>query len=68
MCGPRIWYQSCGSELGRAVRISSFSARLFGLMRSIVGDVTSKYYVIDGVEALQKFGQDAWCVALALLL
>ncbi|WVW86789.1 hypothetical protein I302_108843 [Kwoniella bestiolae CBS 10118] len=24
------------------------------------GDVTSKYYVVDGVEALQKFGQDAW--------
>ncbi|GFZ50052.1 hypothetical protein JCM24511_07805 [Saitozyma sp. JCM 24511] len=24
------------------------------------GEVTSKYYVVDGVEALQKFGQDAW--------
>ncbi|WWC73546.1 uncharacterized protein I206_107518 [Kwoniella pini CBS 10737] len=24
------------------------------------GDVTSKYYVVDGVDALQKFGQDAW--------
>ena len=24
------------------------------------GDVTSKYYIVDGVEALQKFGQDAW--------
>ncbi|WWC95492.1 hypothetical protein V866_002356 [Kwoniella sp. B9012] len=24
------------------------------------GDVTSKYFVVDGVEALQKFGQDAW--------
>ena len=23
----------------------------------------SKYYVVDGVEALQKFGQDAWLVA-----
>ncbi|RXK34873.1 parafibromin [Tremella mesenterica] len=24
------------------------------------GEVSSKYYVVDGVEALQKFGQDAW--------
>ncbi|WVQ79261.1 hypothetical protein IAT38_001357 [Cryptococcus sp. DSM 104549] len=24
------------------------------------GDITSKYYVVDGVDALQKFGQDAW--------
>ncbi|WWD20179.1 hypothetical protein CI109_104655 [Kwoniella shandongensis] len=24
------------------------------------GDVTSKYYIVDGVDALQKFGQDAW--------
>ncbi|WVF68538.1 hypothetical protein IAT40_003306 [Kwoniella sp. CBS 6097] len=24
------------------------------------GDVISKYYVVDGVDALQKFGQDAW--------
>jgi hypothetical protein len=25
-----------------------------------VGDVMSKYYIVDGVDALQKFGQDAW--------
>jgi parafibromin len=31
----------------------------FGLTHS-TGEVTSKYYVVDGVEALQKFGQDAW--------
>jgi hypothetical protein len=24
--------------------------------------MTNKYYVVDGVEALQKFGQDAWYV------
>ncbi|KAL7424950.1 accessory factor associated with RNA polymerase II [Cryptotrichosporon argae] len=24
------------------------------------GEVSSKYYVVDGVEALQKFGNDAW--------
>lgn len=27
-----------------------------------LGDMTNKYYVVDGVEALQKFGQDAWRV------
>lgn len=24
------------------------------------GDITTKYYVVDSVEALQKFGQDPW--------
>ncbi|KAI9633056.1 RNA pol II accessory factor, Cdc73 family-domain-containing protein [Dioszegia hungarica] len=24
------------------------------------GDISQKYYIVDGVEALQKFGQDAW--------
>ncbi|KGB77916.3 parafibromin [Cryptococcus deuterogattii R265] len=24
------------------------------------GDVTSKYYIVDSADALQKFGQDAW--------
>jgi len=33
---------------------------------SCPGDVTNKYYVVDGVEALQKFGQDAWSVAFLI--
>jgi hypothetical protein len=24
------------------------------------GDTVTKYYVVDGVDSLQKFGQDAW--------
>ncbi|ORX33232.1 RNA pol II accessory factor, Cdc73 family-domain-containing protein [Kockovaella imperatae] len=31
------------------------------------GDITSKYYVVDGVEALQKFGQDAWDRVICVL-
>lgn len=27
-----------------------------------VGDVMTKYIVVDGVDSLQKFGQDAWSV------
>jgi parafibromin len=26
----------------------------------IAGEITQKYFVVDGVEAIQKFGQDAW--------
>ena len=28
------------------------------------GEITSKYYIVDGVDALQKFGQDAWSASL----
>ena len=30
------------------------------VVSSLVGDVMTKYYVVDGVDSLQKFGQDAW--------
>lgn len=31
-----------------------------GELTTLSGETTSKYYIVDGVEALQKFGQDAW--------
>ncbi|CAD6568176.1 MAG: accessory factor associated with RNA polymerase II [Tremellales sp. Tagirdzhanova-0007] len=54
------------SEIARQNEASQGNVRaedMVPIMRKRVGpggDVTSKYYVIDGVEALQKFGQDAW--------
>lgn len=32
--------------------------------RSIAGEKLTRYFVVDGVDALSKFGDDAWCVRL----
>ena len=52
----RIWFPFYGHGQVHMVRTTHPTAG------SPSGDVTNKYYVVDGVEALQKFGQDAWYV------
>jgi hypothetical protein len=36
------------------------SARFVVIRADYEGDVMRKYIVVDGVDSLQKFGQDAW--------
>lgn len=55
----RIWCPSFESVQVRAVSCPDIFV-IPSELTVVIGETTSKYYIVDGVEALQKFGQDAW--------